>query len=570
VHLEIRKKKSFVVVMLLFLASFALFATVMQDAKSQAGEVTKPKEFYLHYVDTPVSAAGIETKYIMNTTKLFSYLTQQQAFNNSFYKPTGQPKIAVDFYLYPNLAGPVAINGLWQVFVWVNSSAYKPTGFTLQFTEETIGGAVLWNSGGVSPTVTSSVGGYIDVPVYNYNLSTTLNHSFNVDTTVHVRVEVNAGSSADTRIWYDSPFYPSKVILPVEDYAKPISIKTYSYDNSETNLFYYNWTSSQRHVFVRVNVTDPFGGYDVYKVNITIRNPAGSAVVSQDMARTTDGLWQINFWNMYEADWPYLSTALLGEYTITVSVIDNNGYQRSLELGTFEPFIEEGTQTFTIGEIVYYDPAFLFVDDAGSPLPKAQVYVTWPNQTKDALPRYTSQNGLINLTDVTAGNYSFTVSWKDRVVLQAAQLVDSDGPYTLKCEVYQLKVNVLSNTMSPVQGAYVIVYAEGGFAQGLEISNASGTVVFRLPSGTYDVEAHYRADYALTTVTTKATKESISVTSSKSEVIVLTDFPPALWATTGFWLIIAIVAVGTVAVIMFLLRKRLTALPAVLNSHKKN
>ena len=566
---KIGKKKSFIALMLLFLASFALFTTFMRDAKSQT-VAAKPKEFFLHYVDTPVSVAGLETKYIMNTTKLFSYLTQQQAFNNSFYKPTGQPKIAVDFYLYPNLAGPMTVKGLWQVFVWVNSSAYKPTGFSLQFSEEKVGGAVLWDSGGISPTVTSSVGGYIDVPVYNYNLSTTLNHSFGIDTTIHISVEVNAGSSADTRIWYDSPFYPSKVILPVEDYARPVSIKTYAYDGSEASLFYYNWTSIQRHVFVHVNVTDPFGGYDVYKVNMTIRDPSGSVVASQDMIRTTDGLWQIRFWNMYEADWSYLTTALLGEYTIVVSVIDNNGYQRSLELGTFEPFIEEGIQTFSIGIIVYYDPVFLFVDDAGAALPKAQVYVTWPNQTKDALPRYTSQNGLINLTDVTAGNYSFTVSWKDRVVLQASQLVDSDGPYTLKCEVYQLKVNVLSNTMSPVQGAYVIVYAQGSLGQGLEISNASGTVVFRLPSGTYDLEAHYRADYSLTTVTTKATKESISVTSSKSEVIVLSDFPPAIWTTTGFWLIIAIVAVGTIASILILVRKRLTAIPSVLNSHKKD
>lgn len=346
---EIGKKKSFVVAALLFLMSFTMFETVMRDAKSQTAEITKPKEFFLHHASTPVSVAGLETKYVMNTTKLFSYLTQEQAFNNSFYKPTGQPKIVVDFYLYPNLAGPVAMNGLWQVFVWANSSAYRPTGFSLQFSEVTVGGSVLWNSGSISPTVTSSIGGYIDVPLYNYNLSTTLNHSFNVDTTVHVQVEVNAGSSADTRIWYDSPFYPSKVILPVEDYAKPISIKTYAYDSSETSMFYYNWNSSQRHVFIQVNVTDPFGGYDVYKVNMTIRNPSGSVVASQDMARTTDGLWQINFRNMYKADWPYLSSAPLGEYTITVSVIDNNGYQKSLELGTFEPFTEEDTQTFSIG-----------------------------------------------------------------------------------------------------------------------------------------------------------------------------------------------------------------------------
>jgi len=186
-----------------------------EAAPSYAG-IAKPMEFYLHYVDTPVDVAGIQTKYVMNSTRWFRFLTQQDAHANSFYKPVGQPKIAVDFYLYPNLAGSVTINGTWQVFLWVNGSAYKPTGFNVQFYEITVGGATLWNSGALNPTVTSSIGEYIDVPVYNYNLSTPLTHAFNAGTSLQVHLEVNAGSSADTRIWYDSPLYPSKLILPAK------------------------------------------------------------------------------------------------------------------------------------------------------------------------------------------------------------------------------------------------------------------------------------------------------------------------------------------------------------------
>jgi hypothetical protein len=52
----------------------------------------------------------------------------------------------------------------------VNSSAYTPAGFDLEFREITIGGVTLWDSGLLNPTVTSTVGEYVDVPVYNYNL----------------------------------------------------------------------------------------------------------------------------------------------------------------------------------------------------------------------------------------------------------------------------------------------------------------------------------------------------------------------------------------------------------------
>jgi len=551
---------TFVSMMFLSMMTMIFVTTIVQVAKSQSNDVTKPKEFYFHFIDTPVSVAGLETKYIMNTTKWFKFSTQQEAYINSFYKPAdiNQPKIVIDFYLYPNLAGPVTINGTWQVFLWVNGSAYKPVGFTLFFKEITVSGTTLWNSGQINPTITSSVGAYIDVPVNNYNLSTTLAHAFSTGTTLQVEVEINAGASVGTRIWYDSPLYPSKVILPVEDYARPVSIKTYAVDNSETNLFYYNWTESQRKVIVRANVTDPFGGYDIYKVNMTILDPSGSAVVNNvDMTRVTDGLWRVRYSHIYEANWSYPETAMLGDYVVKVSVIDNNGYYNSAVYGTFEPFVEEASHIFSIGIIVYYDPVFLIVDDVNASLPKAQVYITWPNGTSDILPRYTSQNGFITLTHVIAGNYGFTILWKDVVVLQTTQYVNSNGPYTLKCRVYQLTVEVLGNTRVPIHGAYVIIYAEGGVGYGLETSDALGKAVFKLPAGTYDIEAHYRADYWLTVVTTKAAKSSVSVANSRSETIIFTDFPPPIWTTTGFWLIIGLVAIAILLTVLVVFRKRL-------------
>jgi len=548
-----------VAVMFLSIISAAFLTSILPVAESQSSSVTKPKEFYFHYIDVPVSVAGVQTKYIMNTTKWFKFLTQQDAYINSFYKPDGLPKLTIDFYLYPNFAGPVTINGTWQVFVWINSSAQHPVGFTAKFSEIGIGGGTpLWES---TPTLTVTSSGnpnYINVPLQSYNLSAPVAHSFNVDTTLLVEVEVNAGSSADIRLWYDSPLYPSKVILPVEDYARPVSIKTYTVYNVETNLFYYNWSASERKVIVRANISDPFGGYDIYKVNMTILDPAGSPIANdQDMTRVTDGLWRIHYSHIYEANWTYPATAMLGQYTIKVWVVDNNGYYHNIDYGTFEPFVEEASQIFSIGVIVYYDPAFLIVDDVNAPLPKAQVYITWPNSTIDTLPRYTSQNGFINLTHVIAGNYGFTILWKDVVVLQQTQYVDSNGPYSLKCRVYQLTVEVLSNNRVPIHGAYVIIYAEGGVGYGLETSDAAGEATFKLPAGTYDIEAHYRADYWLTVVTTKATKPSVSVADSRSETIILTVFPPPIWTTTGFWLIMILIAASVLAVLLFVFRSRL-------------
>jgi len=547
----------------ILLSTFAFLGSLHSIPKAEAAPsyagIAKPMEFYLHYIDTPVDVAGIQTKYVLNSTRWFRFLTQQDAHANSFYKPVGQPKIAVDFYLYPNLAGSVTINGTWQVFLWVNGSAYKPTGFNVQFYEISVGGATLWNSGALNPTVTSSIGEYIDVPVYNYNLSTPLTHAFNAGTSLQVHLEVNAGSSADTRIWYDSPLYPSKLILPAQDYARPVSVKTYAYDNSETNMFYYNWSESQRIVIVRSTVTDPFGGYDTYRVNVAILDPTGAPVVDNvDMERKSEGQWLTLFANTYEANWTYPATAQLGNYTVNVSVVDNNGYYRYQGTGSFGPFIEHNDHMFQMGEIVYFDPAFRIVDDTGESLPNAQVYVTWPNSTRDMLPRYTDASGWINLTHVLPANYALTVLWKDVLVKQETVYVGSDGPYTIKAEVYQLIVNVLGNNRAAVHGAYVIVYTQAGVGYGLDTTDAGGRAVFKLPKGTYSVEAHYSGEYWLKVISTSATETAVTVDSSKSTTIVLEDFPPPIWTTTGFLLLMALVGVSVFAAvyIVFLSRRR--------------
>jgi hypothetical protein len=359
IRAKIHKKLSILVISVVLLISYAAsvnFILTAEAASSYTG-AGKRMQFYFHHLDNPVAVAGLETKYVMDTLKQFSFSTQQDALANAFYKPVGLPKIGVGFYLYPNLAGPVTIDGLWQVSIWVNGSAYKPAAFTLQFAEITLGGNTLWDSGLISPTVLSSVGSYVDVPVNNYNLSTPLTHTFSPGTTLFVGVEINVGAVTETRVWYDSELYPSKVVLPAKDYARPAEVKTYSYDNTETNLFYYNWNESQRVVIVRANVTDPFGGYDIHRVNMTIFDPAGNAVMNDvNMSCKSDGQWETAFPHLFEANYTYASTVQWGNYTVIVSVVDNNGYYHDLEAGTFDPFIEEFTHVFSIGMMEFPSP----------------------------------------------------------------------------------------------------------------------------------------------------------------------------------------------------------------------
>jgi hypothetical protein len=355
-------------------------------------------------------------------------------------------------------------------------------------------------------------------------------------------------------------------VLPAKDYARPADVKTYSYENKATNLFHYNWSTNQRIVIIRANVTDPFGGYDVYRVNVTVLDPSGNPVLKDiAMARTLYNQWETSYSHMFEANYTYASTAERGGYTVLVSVVDNNGYYKNLDTGSSLPFIEHYTHNFSIGEILYYNPSFQMVDDVGDPLPNAQVYVKWPNGTRDTLPRYTSVNGFINFTGLPTANYEFTVFWKDVLVKQTTIELDSDGPYVIKTEVYQLTVEVQGSDESTVDGAYVIAYTQTGLGYGLSITDEAGQAVFKLPRGTYDIEAHYSGAYWLSEIRTTANKTDVEVNSSKSETITLSGYPPALWTTVGFWLIL----IPILAIAAFIVY-RLVTKPRGLRAKKKS
>jgi hypothetical protein len=543
----------------LILFFYSCLAGMISTVDASPNNTAKPMHFYFHYLDVPVSVAGIQTHYVMNTTRLF------QAYNNSVLKTIGQPKLLVDFYLYPPLGGPVAINGTWQVFLWVNGSALKPCTWNIQFFEVDSGGANVWDSGNLSPEVVggpTGSPGYIDVPVYCYNLSAPVDHTFNPGNTIVVEATINAGATEECRVWYDSVSYPSKAILPCTDYARPVSVKTYDVNYAETTMFQHNWTESRRKVVVQANVTDPFGGYDIHNVNVTILDPSGQPVLDNaNMTRISNGFWLVHYLHTYEANWTYSETATLGNYTAQVSVIDNNGYYNFLDYGTFDPYIEYALHIFNIGIVTLYNPSFEIVDDADNPLPRAQVYIRLPNGTINTLPLYTDNDGVIDLQLVPSGNYTFTVLWKDVIVKQATTYVDSDGPYTIKCEVYRLTATVQGSNGAPIHGAYAVVLTQAGIVYDFKMTDPAGHAVFQLPSsnieaiGPYTIEVYHSTTYWLTAVTTNATKPLVSVTSSGPVTVTLTDFPPPIWTTVGFWLLTAVI-IAVVLGIVGLLYKR--------------
>ncbi|UCD26109.1 MAG: hypothetical protein JSV75_04160, partial [Candidatus Bathyarchaeota archaeon] len=85
--------------------------------------------------------------------------------------------------------------------------------------------------------------------------------------------------------------------------------------------------------------------------------------------------------------------------------------------------------------------------------------------------------------------------------------------------------------------------------------NIDGQAVFKLPEGEYDIEAKYGSEYWLKVVTTDVVEETVTVAASLSKTIMFSEFPPPIWTTIGFWLIIILASTVILGVVL-LLRKR--------------
>ena len=119
-----------------------------------------------------------------------------------------------------------------------------------------------------------------------------------------------AETGAAFNILYDSQAKPSKITIPTSTFISVSNISVYSatYPGGSviTNI---PQTGSS---YVRVTVTDPFGAYDINKVNLTLTNPSGGTTTAtlsnpQIVGTTTCG-------NIYQYKWT--NPATLGNWTI--------------------------------------------------------------------------------------------------------------------------------------------------------------------------------------------------------------------------------------------------------------
>lgn len=140
---------------------------------------------------------------------------------------------------------------------------------------------------------------------------------------------------------------------------------------------------------------------------------------------------------------------------------------------------------------VFY-PVFSAVDSRAIPLVDAAIYVHYPNGTASILPFRTNLSGEISLQQVPRGPYELSVVWGGLEVNRTIILVNGNITYTISCDVFYLKVNLVDPHGLPVPSAQVVVADNStGIVADSRLSDPNGTVEFRLPRHFYDLGVYW-------------------------------------------------------------------------------
>ncbi len=445
----------------------------------ESRQVTKDITFYLHNSTSARYIFDYSTTYIFNTT-----------LGTNTTSIWDQQRVRMNWYLHPLVAGDFSVNGVISIVVYINTKGVsaKPNLYVdiydVSYKSAGTETSTLIYSGSDSFTVLSGIDSYqIDI--------NDVAHTFNAGHSIRIYYEIQGGASADFGLWYGNNTYDSRITFEAYDHLNIEDIRTK--DNKDVEKSNFQLNSADKTIKMQANITDPFGGYDIKLVKLTLKDP-GNNIILNNISMTKNSGTPISFVNIYEVQWNY-SGAEVGQYEITVWAVDNNGYYfyYHKENYNFGNYFDVNTATFFIGGLPQLGT--VTVKDSGTPqqlLVGAVVKVVKGQTT--IFTENTDSNGQADL-NMYPGTYDIVVEWQDVVVgIEADYLVSTDFSLTINCDVFYPEFQVVDNAGAPLEGANVYVgHPNGEFLISPYITDANGIFsITQAPLGNYNLIVKWR------------------------------------------------------------------------------
>jgi hypothetical protein len=406
---------------------------------------------------------------------------------------TSNMRIIARWFLFPELAGFLRLEGNVTLTLW-----YMAQG--------TLDGA-LWvltlneidKDGNVNLIQTAERDLPSDPSVLTEtSITASLNYTLQPGSTLEAHINIKGNSATDYTIAWGNSTYNSRIILPARNYIRIVpaaegGIWTLNSELQAQSNF--DPQAENKTIYIRVKVTNPFGGYDIQWVNITVEAPNGTVIptLNNVSASKISGFFN-SFESVFQVSWNY-SGYSEGRYNITVYALDKNGYFSLIKTGSFGVHLEVNESgVFFIGAPPLEVHIRVFNGDE-EPLEGASVLIILGEEKQAS--GITNSSGYVKV-NLAPGNYRVEVWWQQTLVgwegLYADRNWPYDEPFTMTVAVYQVSFRAVDVRRAPLEGAAISVcFPNGNVTDEPLIADNQGIVSLGMSAGgTYGVVVVWR------------------------------------------------------------------------------
>jgi len=432
--------------------------------------------------------------YFQNTTSaryIFDYSTTYM-FNTTLGNRTqelwDQQKVRMNFCLHPNLAGDLQVTGPVTVVMFIATNGVSANAnldvevWDVSFKDAGTETATKIYDGSGSGTITTTIESYqIDIP--------TSAHTFPSGHSMRVYLEIQGGASAEFGFYYGNESYDSRIIFEAEDTLDVSEV--FTKDHQDQVQVNFDLDIPDKTVKMFANVTDVFGGYDIYDVRLTLLDPVNTVLINNLSMPKVSGT-PISFANIYQTDWNY-SGAPIGQYTVVVWAVDMSGYlyYYHMQKYTFGNYSDIGVGTFFVGGLPTNGLVWV-KDSLNNPLAGARVEAQKGSRVMAS--NCSDAQGRAGL-GVYKGIYNIVVTWQGVVVKVEANYNLLDGfNLSLICGVFYPGFKVVDHSGNPLEGANVyMLHPNGTFQIAPFITDEDGLFnITQAPLGSYELIVKWR------------------------------------------------------------------------------
>ena len=442
----------------------------------------KEKTFYLHTLDETRNVGPISTQHIMDSI-----------VGDSGDSITSNMRIVARWFLFPELAGFLQLEGDVNLVLWYMAQGTLD-GATWVLTLNEID-----KDGNINLVQTAERDLPSDPSVLTEtNITASLNYTLQPGSTLEAHINIKGNSATDYTIAWGNSTYNSRIILPARNYMRIVPAAEggiWTLDSELQAQSNFDPQAENKTIYIRVKATNPFGGYDIHWVNITVEAPSGTIVpeLNNTSASKISGYFN-SFESIFQVSWNY-SGYPEGRYNITVYALDKNGYLSFINTGSFGVHLEvDDSGVFFIGAPPL-EVHIRILDGDREPLEGASVLIILGEEVQAS--GTTNSSGYVKV-NLAPGNYRVEVWWQQTLVGWEGLFADKnwpyDEPFTMTVAVYQVSFRAVDVRGAPLEGAAISVcFPSGNVTEEPFIADDQGVVSLgKSPGGTYGVVVVWR------------------------------------------------------------------------------